>query len=105
MLDDLPEGLADSMEAVTDRARGVNDWLAGATDSAVAALRSRWHMPSFVADGQRSLTLAAERLKVTLSKRDLRFFNAFPALRIIPYEGVIRATELKERARDLFRRR
>lgn len=41
---------------------------------------------------------------VKLRRRDLRFFNAFPHLRIKRYEGVIRATDLAERARDLFRR-
>ena len=42
--------------------------------------------------------------RVSLRRRDLRFFNAFPNLRILPYEGVIRATGLKDRARELFRR-
>ena len=41
---------------------------------------------------------------VSLSRRDLRFFNAFPRLRINRYEGVIRATDLRDRARELFRR-
>ena len=41
---------------------------------------------------------------VKLRRRDLRFFNAFPHLRIKRYEGVIRATDLADRARDLFRR-
>ncbi len=41
---------------------------------------------------------------VSLSRRDLRFFNAFPRLRINRYEGVIRATNLRDRARELFRR-
>ncbi len=41
---------------------------------------------------------------VSLSRRDLRFFNAFPRLRINRYEGVIRATNLRDRAHELFRR-
>ena len=41
---------------------------------------------------------------VKLRRRDLRFFNAFPHLRIKRYDGVIRATNLADRARDLFRR-
>lgn len=41
---------------------------------------------------------------IFLSRRDLRFFNAFPYLRMNRYEGVIRATGLRERARELFRR-
>ena len=40
-----------------------------------------------------------------LRRRDLRYFNAFPNLRMLPYEGIIRATGLKDRARELFRRR
>ena len=36
--------------------------------------------------------------------QQMRFFNAFPRLRINRYEGVIRATDLRNRARELFRR-
>ncbi len=39
---------------------------------------------------------------VSLSRRDLRFFNAFPRLRINRYEGVIRATNLRDRAASCF---
>ena len=105
MLADLPEGFLDSVEAVQDRARRLNDWLAASTDSALEKLRERWPLPAFVREGQRSLKLAAERFKPELSKRDLRFFNAFPSLRIKPYEGIIRATGLKERARELWGKR
>ena len=56
-----------------------------------------------------SRRLAGKRMSrpvpsVSLSRRDLRFFNAFPRLRINRYEGVIRATNLRDRARELFRR-
>ena len=56
-----------------------------------------------------SRRLAGKRMSrpvpsVSLSRRDLRFFNAFPRLRINRYEGVIRATDLRDRARELFRR-
>ena len=76
-------------------------------------------MPAFIADGARGLHLAAQRLAdaaprphlsrtsvraIAISKRDLRFFNAFPRLRINRYEGVIRATNLRDRAHELFRR-
>lgn len=87
-------------------------------------------MPTFISDGARGLALAARRVadvapsmprpslsrrlagkrmsrpvpSVSLSRRDLRFFNAFPRLRINRYEGVIRATDLRDRARELFRR-
>ena len=42
--------------------------------------------------------------RVLLRRRDLRFFNAFPRLRFRRYDGVIRATGLADRARELFRR-
>ena len=87
-------------------------------------------MPTFISDGARGLALAARRAvdaapsvprpslarlragmrasrpvpSVSLSRRDLRFFNAFPRLRINRYEGVIRATDLRDRAHELFRR-
>ena len=56
-----------------------------------------------------SRRLAGKRMSrpvpsVSLSRRDLRFFNAFPRLRINRYEGVIRATNLRDRAHELFRR-
>ncbi len=48
---------------------------------------------------------APERLKTLMSRRELRFFNAFPEIKLKSYEGVIRATGLKERARELFYRK
>lgn len=48
---------------------------------------------------------AAEKLVSRSGRRDLRFFNAFPRLRIPRYEGVISATHLKDRVRELFSRR
>ena len=85
------------------------------------SLREKVEMPSFIADGARGLRLAARRLAdvaprprrlprtsvraIAISKRDLRFFNAFPHLRMMKYEGVIRATRLKAHAYALFRRK
>lgn len=42
--------------------------------------------------------------RISLRPRELRFFNAFPRLSIKRYEGVIRATNLAEKAREQFRR-
>lgn len=55
-----------------------------------------------MASAQAWLQDAAERLVARSGRRDLRFFNAFPQLRIPRYEGVISATRLKERVRELF---
>ena len=105
--------------------RGWPSWV-----TALDALREKASMPTFIADGARGLALAARRVadaapsmprpslsrrlagkrmsrpvpSVSLSRRDLRFFNAFPRLRINHYEGVIRATNLRDRAHELFRR-
>ena len=113
------------------RSRAVNAWLAELGDATLDALREKASMPTFIADGARGLALAARRVadaapsmprpslsrrlagkgisrpvpSVSLSRRDLRFFNAFPRLRINRYEGVIRATDLRDRARELFRAR
>lgn len=45
-----------------------------------------------------------EKLKTMMTRRELHFFNAFPEIKLKSYEGVIRATKLKERARELFHR-
>lgn len=58
--------------------------------------------PRFVVTGAEKLELAGERIKLTLGKRDVRFFNAFPNLRMERYEDTIRETGLKERVRELF---
>ena len=67
-----------------------------------------WPMPRRACRVRLSRRLAGKRMSrpvpsVSLSRRDLRFFNAFPRLRINRYEGVIRATNLRDRARELFR--
>lgn len=58
--------------------------------------------PKFVVAGAEKLELVGERIKLTLGKRDVRFFNAFPNLRMERYEDTIRETGLKERVRELF---
>ena len=119
MLERIPDSAIDSVAQTHIRGRAVLD-----------ALREKASMPTFISDGARGLALAARRVadaapsmprpslsrrlagkrmsrpvpSVSLSRRDLRFFNAFPRLRINRYEGVIRATDLRDRARELFRR-
>ena len=130
MLERIPDSTIDSVAQTHIRSRAVNAWLAELGDAALDALREKASMPTFISDGARGLALAARRVadaapsmprpslsrrlagkgisrpvpSVSLSRRDLRFFNAFPRLRINRYEGVIRATDLRDRARELFRR-
>ena len=102
------------------RGRAINGWLLEISDAVMDSLREKVEIPSFIADGARGLRLVAQRLAdaaprprlskrsvraIAISKRDLRFFNAFPHLRMMKYEGVIRATRLKAHAYALFRRK
>ncbi len=114
LLERIPASALDSANAAHVRGRAVNAWLAEVSDAAMDALRERAEIPSFHIEGAGGLRLAARRASraaarwqasaaASLSRRDLRFFNAFPRLRMLPYEGVIRATKLKDRARELFR--
>ena len=102
MLEDVPEQAVEGAQAMQDATHELNARLMALTDAAMDKLREKPQMPSFVAKGTEGLELVAEHLRLSLSKRDLRFFNAFPNLRILPYEGVIRATGLKDRALELF---
>lgn len=116
LLERIPASALDSANTAYVRGRAVNAWLADVSDAAMEALRERAEIPSFRIEGAGGLHLAVRRASraaarwqasaaSSLSRRDLRFFNAFPRLRMLPYEGVIRATRLKDRARELFRRR
>ena len=113
MLEHIPDSAIDSVAQTHIRSRAVNAWLAELGDAALDVLREKASMPTFISDGAHGLALAALRAgrrasrpvpSVSLSRRDLRFFNAFPRLRINRYEGVIRATNLRDRAHELFRR-
>ena len=90
------------------------------SDSAFEAVRGKVEMPSFIAEGRQNLRLVVrharsiaqraeistpEKLKTVLTRRELRFFNAFPEIKLKAYGGIIRATNLKERAHELFYRR
>ena len=120
LLDKVPEGALDSAAELKSQSQAVNSWLAEMSDSAFEVVRGKVEMPSFIAEGGRSLRLVVrharniaqrseistpEKLKTVLTRRELRFFNAFPEIKLKAYEGIIRATNLKERARELFYRR
>lgn len=120
LLEKVPEGAVDSAVGLKARSAELNSWLAGMSDSAFEAVRGKVELPSFIAEGGRGLRLVARRarniaqraeasspvkLKTVLTRRELRFFNAFPEIKLKSYEGVIRATNLKERARELFHKK
>ena len=120
LLEKVPEGAVDSAVGLKARSAELNSWLAGMSDSAFEAVRGKGELPSFIAEGGRGLRLVARRarniaqraeasspvkLKTVLTRRELRFFNAFPEIKLKSYEGVIRATNLKERARELFHKK
>ncbi|MFR3451682.1 MAG: hypothetical protein ACLTSX_09035 [Collinsella sp.] len=44
---------------------------------------------------QRAEIPTPEKLKTVLTRRELRFFNAFPETKLKVHEGIIRATNLK----------
>lgn len=120
LIDKVPESARDSATELKARGREVNAWLSTMSDGALETMRSKVEIPSFISEGDRSLRLvvqhartvaqraekaAPERLKTLMSRRELRFFNAFPEIKLKSYEGIIRATDLKERARELFYRK
>lgn len=117
LLEKIPHTALDSAIGLKTRGSELNAWLTGMSDNAFEAVRDRVEMPSFIADGTRGLRLVArharslaqhaeipapEKLKTILTRRELRFFNAFPEIKMKSYEGIMRATNLKERARELF---
>lgn len=120
LVERIPETALDSAQAAHVRGRAINGWLLEISDAVMDSLREKVEMPAFIADGARGLRLAVQRIAdasprprlsrtsvraIAISKRDLRFFNAFPHLRMMKYEGVIRATRLKAHAYALFRRK
>lgn len=120
LLERAPENAVDSAVELKARSTELNTWLAGMSDAAFETLRGKVELPSFIAEGGRGLRLVARRarniaqraeasspvkLKTVLTRRELRFFNAFPEIKLKSYEGVIRATNLKERARELFHKK
>ena len=104
MTDSVPPQIVQSATAVQERASAVNGLLMEASDTLLETLRRHEVAPLFARDGSRGLKAAVARARISLDRRELRFFDAMPRLRLLRYEGVIRATQLKARARDLFRR-
>lgn len=110
LLEHVPQQTRTDMQDAKARTTELNKHLIEMSDSAMEALRSRAQLPSFHVDGPKRLRLAhahaaANTRPMTLTRRDLRFFNAFPDLKIPRHEGVLRATLLKGHARELFERK
>ena len=109
VVDSMPAELAEGAAGVQMRTRALNGWLMTVSDAALDALRERVGLPSFILEGARSVSLTSllhgVSGKLSLSRRELRFFNAFPQLRYMAYEGVIRATGLRDRVVELFGRK
>lgn len=102
----LPTFASDETRGLAYVARRVADAVPSVSKPDATALKEAWeeHAPHPVRSVRRRVAAARAVPRVSLRRRDLRFFNAFPHLRIKRYEGVIRATGLAERARELFRR-
>lgn len=119
LVERIPESAFDSAQEAKVRGRAVNGWLKEISDATLDVVRDRVEMPAFVVDTAAGLLTIARRAsgkvleavprprlpKISLTRRDLRFFNAFPHLRMLPYEGIIRMTKLKDQALSLFPRK
>ncbi|WP_307739611.1 putative ABC transporter permease [uncultured Parolsenella sp.] len=99
MLEAIPEGAVAAAGQAYERTKEASANLVAKLDprAAVSSI-GRPSVPEWLQE-------AAEKLVSRSGRRDLRFFNAFPRLRIPRYEGVISATHLKDRVRELFSRR
>lgn len=98
MLEVLPDGVLDAAGEAYERTKRTSADVVSKLDPRVVQERIQ-------ATAQGWLQTAAEKLVSRLGRRDLRFFNAFPRLRIPRYEVVISATHLKDRVRELFSRK
>lgn len=120
LMERVPEAVFDSAVEAKARGKAVNSWLAQMSDGVFEALRDKIEIPLFVSEGENGIRLAVHRarsaaqrvgkaapvkLKTMMTRRELRFFNAFPEIKLKSYEGVIRATNLKQRAREMFYRK
>ena len=115
----VPSFVADGREglqAVVERIKEAAP--AGISVSSMAEMRESWEARTAGREdsstrvasergsrARRPMRLPRPAPKLRLRRRDLRYFNAFPKLRMLPYEGIIRATGLKDRARELFRKK
>lgn len=116
MLERLPDSVVEGAAEAYERTRDAASELVSRLDPRVAAagLGSATDMMRSAAARARGLRRpprpewlerAAEAAVVRLGKRDLRFFNAFPRMRIERYEGAITRSGLRDRARELFGRK
>lgn len=113
MLERLPDSVVEGAAEAYKRTRDAASELVSRLDPRVAAagLGSATNMMRSATARARGLRRpsrpewlerAAEAAVVRLGKRDLRFFNAFPRMRIERYEGAITRSGLRDRARELF---
>lgn len=116
MLERLPDSVVEGTAEAYERTRDAASELVSRLDPRVAAagLGLATNMMRSAAARARGLRRpsrpewlehAAEAAVVRLGKRDLRFFNAFPRMRIERYEGAITRSGLRDRARELFGRK
>lgn len=100
LLDRLGDEAVESLGETYVRTRDASAQLLGRLSGAVR------RMPERAPEAPEWLQDASEALLSRLSGRDLRFFDAFPRLKIPRYEEVIRVTRLRERiSRRRLRRR
>ena len=102
----LPTFASDETRGLAYVARRVADAVPSVSKPDASVIKEAWEerAPHPMRTVRRHLGNVRAVPRVSLRRRDLRFFNAFPHLHIKHYEGVIRATGLADRARELFRR-
>lgn len=102
----MPAFAQDGARGLALVARRVADAVPSVSRPSASAIKEAWeeHVPHPVRSARARMASSRPVPHVSLRRRDLRFFNAFPHMRIASYEGIIRATGLRDRARELFRR-
>ncbi|QWT17857.1 putative ABC transporter permease [Collinsella sp. zg1085] len=109
----MPDSLRNQAASLQSRGQAANGWLCSMSDTVLDMLRDTFDMELKLSEDGLIAALmrlgkevsAPRSVKLWLSRRELRFFNAFSHLRLLPYEGVIRLTGLTERARSFFQRK
>lgn len=115
MLGALPERAVGEVAGAYERAREAADGLVARLDPRSAGLGAATDMLREGMARARSMAsretlaewvnAAGERFVSGLRRRDLRFFEAFPRMRMPRYDAVIGLARLRERVRDRFRRK
>ena len=97
----------DAASAVAERGRDAASAVAERGKDAASAVAERGRAAADRGKDAASewLNAASEKLVGSLNKRDLRFFVAFPHMRMERYDNLIRRTHLRERVAERFRRK